>query len=50
VSGVRALKGGRVRAEVVGKRVTWAQPWWGAGGSDGGYCSDRQDPRVSENG
>jgi hypothetical protein len=30
VSGVRALKGGRVHAEVVGKCVTWAQPWWGA--------------------
>jgi hypothetical protein len=34
VSGVRALKEGRVRAEVAGKRATWARPWrsaWAGG-------------------
>jgi hypothetical protein len=30
-----ALKGGRAREEVAGKRTTWARPWRGAGGSDG---------------
>jgi hypothetical protein len=34
VSGVQAQKGGRVRAEVAGKRATWARPQRGvrAGG------------------
>jgi hypothetical protein len=35
VSGVWALKGGRLRAEVAGKRATWVRPWRGAGGLDG---------------
>jgi hypothetical protein len=30
VSGVRALKGGQVRAEVARKRAMWARPWWSA--------------------
>jgi hypothetical protein len=40
VSGVRALNGGQVRAEVAGKRATWARPWRGAGGrlGMGGGC------------
>jgi hypothetical protein len=48
VSGLRALNGGQVHAKVAGKCTTWARPWRGAGGSDKGDGSDRQDPRASE--
>jgi hypothetical protein len=48
VSGWRALNGGQVHAKVAGKCTTWARPWRGAGGSDKGDGSDRQDPRASE--
>jgi hypothetical protein len=41
-------KGGRVRAEVAGKCMTWARPWRGAGGLYGGDGSDQRDPRASE--
>jgi hypothetical protein len=50
VSGVQALKGRRVRAEVAGKCATWTRPWRGAGGSDVGDGFEQRDPRVSENG
>jgi hypothetical protein len=50
VSGVQALKGGRVHAEVAGKCATWTRPWRGAGGSNVGVGSEQRDPRISENG
>jgi hypothetical protein len=55
VSGVQALKGGWVRAEVVGKREMWARPWHGAGrrlgkrrGLTGGVCGQRERERTRE--